>query len=162
MTKSNPFKRPLVNQYLKFRKIIKSKGEWKFPLIPAVITLLLILISIALLSTLYITIGLVSQIYAIIWSFIRDARGKITAKSDFTQACGYLMAIAIYFVLLIPFGLIQAPFWLLGYGFIYFFDEGVPLRERLIRLRDSTLVFSLVGIIYGGLAYLFLETFISL
>ena len=105
----NPYSEPLK----KFWNDIKIT-KWKFPyilqLLHAIITILLLVV----LLILYVTIGIISQISDSFWDLI-SGLGQKMSFSNPIESSFYAFSATIYFILFLPFFIIQSPIWLSGW-----------------------------------------------
>jgi len=108
MFKQNPFGDPIRNHV---RVLLSIK--WSFPYIPQLIQSIVLPIVIGVLSILYITIGIASQIVSMFLNMIRDAQSAMVNVTS-VEKSGYVVAIGIYCIMLSPFWLLQFPLWALG------------------------------------------------
>ena len=105
----NPYSEPIIKFYSELISI-----KWGFPYVPHAIQSIVLLLVIFILICLYMTIGVISQISSIFWNLIIAASQKIDIEAPI-ESSAYAIAIGIYFILFLPFFLVQFPFWLLGW-----------------------------------------------
>ena len=115
----NPFHRPISHCWE-----ILTNIEWKLPYLPQLLQTLVVVIIILVLLFLYLTIGVIAQITSGIASLIRDAAQQIQSTKRMEEKAAYGIAIGIYVLILLPFWVIQGPFWLIG-------KIANQIRERL-------------------------------
>lgn len=105
----NPYSDPIK----KFISDIKAT-KWAFPFIPQLLHLIISIVFLLLLSILYVTIGLISQISNSFWDLIVGLCDKMSFSSPITSSF-YAFSVTIYFILFLPFFIIQSPMWLGGW-----------------------------------------------
>jgi hypothetical protein len=105
----NPYLEPIKG----FISDLKTT-KWIFPFIPQVLHLLITLFLILLLGILYATIGLISQISNSFWDLITGLGDRMNFSSPITSSF-YALSISIYFVLFLPFFILQSPIWISGW-----------------------------------------------
>ena len=108
MFKQNPFGEPIHNHVCALLSI-----KWSFPYLPQLIQSIVLPVVIGVLSVLYVTIGIASQIVSMFLNMIRDAQMAMANVSS-VEKSGYVVAIGIYCIMLAPFWLLQFPLWGLG------------------------------------------------
>ena len=135
----NPYSEP-IKKFWNDLKITK----WKFPFIlqsvHAIITLFLLIV----LLILYVTIGIISQISNSFWDLISGLSQKMSFSNPI-ESSFYALSATIYFILFLPFFIIQSPIWVSGWfssriGFkpfialllIFLFSTGVYLYKPQI------------------------------
>ena len=105
----NPFTEPLK----KFIQDIRST-KWAFPYLLQIFHLLITISLIIILGVFYLTIGLVSQISNSFWDVIVN-NGDRMSFSNPIPSLFYAVSLVIYFLIFLPFFIIQSPFWLGGW-----------------------------------------------
>jgi hypothetical protein len=130
----NPYAEP-IKKFLHDLKVTK----WKFPFIlqiaHAVITIFLLI----LLVILYVSIGIVSQISNSFWDLITGLGQKMSFSNPIESGF-YALSASIYFILFLPFFIIQSPIWLSGW-----FSSKIGFRPFIVIL--------LIIIVTAGLYY---------
>ncbi len=149
------------NPYLEpIKKFIGDLKEtkWKFPFIPQFLHNLITILLLILLVILYFTVGLISQISNSFWDLIVGLGQKVTFSNPITSSF-YALSISIYFILFLPFFIIQSPIWFSGWissriGFkavlillvtigvsigIYFYKPELPKEtfQKVAAIHDS-------------------------
>jgi len=104
----NPYYRPIAKFLGSFRAV-----NWGFPFIPGLVNGVVLVLIIAILCVLYASVGIASQISTSFVGLIADARCQLREGSS-VEKSAYTVAIGIYFVLLLPFWMVQFPFQVLG------------------------------------------------
>jgi hypothetical protein len=107
-TNDNPFRQPIVSFVEALRGI-----EWSFPYLPGIVSSAVLLLVLMLVAGLYATVGIASQITGLFHRLVDDARRQ-RRRGTSVEKSAYIVAIAGYLVLLLPFWLVQLPFQLLG------------------------------------------------
>jgi len=107
----NQFAEPIKNLFIELKP---NNNKFEFPFIPQIIKAIVIGIILIVLSILYCSIGILSQVSTLLRDLMEDAGEKIK-EGSFINASGYAVAYAIYLIIFIPFFLVQTPFLLIGY-----------------------------------------------
>lgn len=107
--RGNPFVSPIVKCYESLRNM-----TWGFPYLPQVIMVTVLALQIILFGFLLLTVGIASQISTMFRAQIEDSKQAMRTASN-VEKSAYVMAIGIYFALIIPFWLVQMPFFILGW-----------------------------------------------
>jgi len=105
----NPFGKPILSSLSTLTQI-----GWKFPYIANLISVVITLVIVAILALLFISIGIATQISGMFVSLMAQA-SKDAREADAIEKSGYVVSIGIYFLLFLPFWLIQLPFQLIGW-----------------------------------------------
>jgi hypothetical protein len=100
----NPFHNPISDVY---KELVSTK--WEIPFIPQIIKSLVLFLLLIVLPLIYISIGVISQISELLWDLMEESKRKIKGNS-LIDASGYAIANAVYFILFVPFWLVQLPF----------------------------------------------------
>lgn len=106
-----------VNPYSEILKSLVSDYKtikWKFPYILQTIHSVITFILLTILLLLYGTVGFISQISNTFWDYLVSI-GKKMSYSSPIQTVFYALSATIYFILFLPFFLIQIPFWFSGW-----------------------------------------------
>jgi len=88
--------------------------KWKFPFILQIIHGIITVLLLIILSILYFTLGFISQISNSFWDVIAGMGQQMSFSNPFPSLF-YAISIAVYFLLFLPFFLIQFPFWISGW-----------------------------------------------
>ena len=105
----NPYGDPIKKFFAELRGI-----KWKIPFLLQAINALITLFIILVLVVLYLTIGIISQISTTFWDLIVGMGEKISFSYPI-ESSAYSIALIIYFVLFLPFFILQSPIWLSGW-----------------------------------------------
>ena len=105
----NPFYEPIESMVKQIRST-----PWALPYIHNLVMVIVCIFLILVFFTLYISVGVASQIVAIFGDQIAHERQRIIEVSP-VEKSGHAMAIGIYFLVMIPFWLIQVPFLVIAY-----------------------------------------------
>jgi hypothetical protein len=149
----NPFTEPIK----KFIQDLKAT-KWEFPYLLQTFHLLITLVLLAILSLFFVSLGLVSQISNSFWKVLRGIGDRMSFANPIPSLF-YAISATIYFLLFLPFFLLQSPFWLSGWitskiGFrpfiillvtvlisvgIYIYQPNLPreLLGKIISFQDS-------------------------
>ncbi len=105
----NPYSDP-------FKKFIQElkKIQWKPPFILQTIQAIITVIIIVILSGLYITIGIISQISTTFWDLVIGMGEKMNFSQPI-ESSAYAIALILYFILFLPFFILQSPIWISGW-----------------------------------------------
>jgi len=106
----NPYHEPIMDMLNSARSV-----EWKFPILPQVLQTIVLSFVVLIISFLYVTIGIASQIGGTFLNLIRDSRKQMATDSTALSKSAYAIAIGIYALLYLPCWIITLPFWLIGY-----------------------------------------------
>ena len=115
----NPYSDTLKNLLSDFRTI-----EWKFPYILQSVHSLISFVLLLILIILYATLGFTSQISNTFWDYLTGLGQKMSSSNPI-QTIFYSLSATLYFVLFLPFFIVQLPFWISGWitskiGFRFF------------------------------------------
>ncbi len=149
----NPYSDPIKKFYSEIKGI-----QWKVPFILQGIQAFVTIIILAILSILYVTVGIVSQISTTFWDMIVGLGEKMNFSQPI-ESTAYAIALVLYFILFLPFFILQSPVWFGGWlstkiGFkpflvitlifavsiyIYFFspDTATNSYAKIIAIQDS-------------------------
>jgi hypothetical protein len=130
----NPYSEP-IRKFLHDLKVTK----WKFPFILQIAHGVITIFLLILLLVLYITIGIVSQISNSFWDLITGLGQKMSFSNPI-ESSFYAFSASIYFILFLPFFIIQSPIWLSGW-----FSSKIGFRPFIVML--------LIIIVTAGLYY---------
>lgn len=105
----NPFRRPI-------RQLVRglTRIQWRFPFFPQFIEAVVLLFVVLVMTALYLTVGMASQVAGIFHSLMLDAQHEIKSGS-LIEKSAYAVTGGIYVVLWLPFWLLLLPFTLLGW-----------------------------------------------
>ncbi len=106
---NNPFAAPLLKIYRDLKSI-----KYEIPYIPQIIELLLLIVSILLLSILYLTVGIASQIECMLRNLITKSQANLNEASPIEKSA-YAVTAGIYTLFWVPFWILLLPFSLLGW-----------------------------------------------
>lgn len=104
----NPFRGPLISFSRKIANI-----KWHFPYVAQFVEMIVILFVLAFITSLYLTVGIASQIAGMLESLLFDACYESKSRSSVEQSA-YILIATIYFILLLPFLLLLLPFTVLS------------------------------------------------
>jgi hypothetical protein len=124
----NPYSEPLK----KFWNDLKIT-KWKFPYILQLVYAIITVLLLTLLLILYLTIGIVSQISNSFWDLIAGFVQKMSFSIPITSSF-YALSATIYFILFLPFFIIQSPIWLSGW-----FSSKIGIKPFIALLMVSLL-----------------------
>ena len=105
---ANPYSRPVLLLVGQIQSV-----EWVFPFLPQFIQTVVLCLVITLLAILYITIGIISQISGVFTSLILHAREQMPGGSS-VERSAQIVCIGVYWLLRLPFWLVERPFAYLG------------------------------------------------
>lgn len=105
----NPYSEILKTLLSDFRAI-----KWEFPFILQTIHSLITFFLLFVLLVLYVSLGFISQISNTFWDYLVSI-GKKMSYSSPIQTVFYALSATLYFVLFLPFFIIQIPFWFSGW-----------------------------------------------
>jgi len=91
----NQFSEPIKNLYTEIKPI---NNKISFPFVPQIIKAIVVGTILIVLSILYCTIGILSQVSTLLKDLIEDAGQKIR-EGSFINASGYAVAYAIYLII---------------------------------------------------------------
>lgn len=106
-------KNPYAEPILKFLQELKET-KWRFPFLLQSLNAVISLFLLIILIVLYLTVGLISQISNSFWDVIDDLGDKMSFSNPFPSLF-YAISATIYFLLFLPFFIIQSPIWLSGW-----------------------------------------------
>lgn len=90
--------------------------DFSFPFLPQIIKIIVISLVILVLFSLYVTIGILSQVSSVLLELMGETSKNISGDS-FLNASAYAVAYAIYAILFMPLFIILSPFLLIGLMF---------------------------------------------
>lgn len=150
---TNPLKEPI----LKLLSDLKST-QWQFPYLLQTFHLIITAFLLFILLILYVTVGILSQIANSFWNVLVGT-GERMSFSNPISSLFYAISVVIYFIIFLPFFLLQSPFWISGWitskiGFrpfiilvitlilsigIYYFRPDLPkeIIAKVISYQDS-------------------------
>lgn len=105
----NPYTDPIK----KFFKELKNI-QWNPPFILQTIQATIAFVILLILSALYITIGIISQISTTFWDLVIGMGEKMNFSQPI-ESSAYAIALILYFVLFLPFFILQSPVWISGW-----------------------------------------------
>lgn len=105
----NPYSEILKTLLSDFRAI-----KWEFPFILQTIHSLITFVLLFILLVLYVTIGFVSQISNTFWDYLVSIGKKMNYSSPI-QTVFHALTVTLYFIIFLPFFIIQIPFWFSGW-----------------------------------------------
>lgn len=105
----NPYSEPIKN-FISDLKITK----WVFPYVLQSVHFIIMIFLIILLFVLYATIGIISQISNSFWNLIYGLGQKMSFSNPI-ESSFYALSATIYFLLFLPFFIVQSPIWLSGW-----------------------------------------------
>ncbi|MBK7106579.1 MAG: hypothetical protein IPH62_15000 [Ignavibacteriae bacterium] len=105
----NPYSDPIK----KFHSELKGI-QWKPPFILQTIQAIISSIILVVLSLFYITVGVVAQISTTFWDLILGLGEKMSFSQPI-ESTAYAIALALYFILFLPFFILQSPIWMCGW-----------------------------------------------
>ncbi|MBK8946376.1 MAG: hypothetical protein IPM32_14065 [Ignavibacteriae bacterium] len=105
----NPYSDPIKKFLLEFKSI-----QWKPPFILQAIQAIVSVIIISVLSILYVTVGIIAQISTTFWDLIVGLGEKMSFSQPI-ESTAYAIALALYFILFLPFFILQSPIWMCGW-----------------------------------------------
>jgi hypothetical protein len=99
-----------------FKKFLSElKGiKWKPPFILQGIQAFISIIILFILCILYATIGIIAQISTTFWDLV-IGMGEKMSFSQPIESSAYAIALILYFMLFLPFFILQSPIWLSGW-----------------------------------------------
>jgi hypothetical protein len=106
---SNPYGEPIRAFLADIRSL-----DWRFPFVAPAIQLLVLLFLAVLCGLLYCTIGVASHISSTFWGLIADSQRRMKTNGSAVEKSAYAVATGIFFLVFLPFFVVQFPFWLLG------------------------------------------------
>lgn len=110
MTSENPYRKPIQGHWRRLQSI-----RWALPFLPQAVIALALMLILGALCVLYATIGIAAQITAMCLTLMGDA-GQQFAQAVGVEKSAYIVAVAVYGLVFVPFWLIQTPVLLLGWG----------------------------------------------
>ncbi len=105
----NPYSEILKTLLSDFRAI-----KWEFPFILQTIHSLITFVLLFVLLILYATLGFISQISNTFWDYLVSIGNKMSYSNPI-QTVFHAISATLYFVLFLPFFIIQIPFWFSGW-----------------------------------------------
>jgi hypothetical protein len=149
----NPFADPIKN----FIKDLRAT-KWQFPYILQAIHSAISAILLIILLVLYATVGIVAQISNSFWDLITGIGQKMSFSSPI-ESSFYAISATIYFIIFLPFFILQLPIWfggwfaskigikpliiilgavIIGIG-VYFFVPQLPTKTiaQIVKIQDS-------------------------
>ena len=105
----NPYSEPLK----KFWNDLKIT-KWKFPFILQFVHAIITIFLLAILLVLYVSVGIISQISNSFWDLITVLAHKMSFSNPI-ESSFYALSATIYFILFLPFFIVQSPIWLSGW-----------------------------------------------
>lgn len=106
---NNPFAAPVIKIVHEIKSI-----EYEVPYIPNIIELILLIISLLILSTLYITVGIISQIECMLKNLINKSQANMN-EADAIERSAYAVTAGVYTLFWVPFWIVLLPFNVLGW-----------------------------------------------
>lgn len=105
----NPFTDP-IKKIIDDLKSTKWKIPFILPLLHAVISLVLLFV----LVILFLTLGFVSQVSNSFWKVLTGQGNKMSFSQPLTSFY-YAISSAVFFIIFLPFFIVQSPFWFSGW-----------------------------------------------
>ena len=149
----NPFSEPIKN----FLKELKAT-KWAFPYILQIFHAIISGFLLIILGIMYITVGVLSQISNSFWDLITGLGQKMSFSNPI-ESSFYAISATVYFIIFLPFFILQSPIWLGGWfaskiGLkpliiivftillsigIYFFRPQLPKEaiSQILKIQDS-------------------------
>ncbi len=106
---SNPYKDPIIKFIGDIRVI-----DWKFPFLVQLAHALITIFILLIVLVLYLTVGIISQVSETFWDLI-VGMGERISFSHPIESTAYVIATIIYFLLFLPFFILQLPIWFSGW-----------------------------------------------
>ncbi|MDX1699956.1 MAG: hypothetical protein R3250_05015 [Melioribacteraceae bacterium] len=105
----NPYSEPL-------QKIITDlkATKWKLPFILPIVHAAISIFLIFVLLILYITLGFVSQVSNSFWRVVAGQGQKMSFSAPLSSFY-YAISATVFFIIFLPFFVIQSPFWMSGW-----------------------------------------------
>lgn len=117
----NPYAEP-IKKFIHDLKVT----EWKFPFILQTFHALISILLLILLFILYSTIGIISQISNSFWALINGLGEKMSFSKPI-ESSFYAISATVYFIIFLPFFIIQSPIWIFGW-----FSSKIGLKPFII------------------------------
>lgn len=132
--------------------------EWKFPFLVQIAHVLITLLILLIVLVLYLTVGIVSQISQTFWDLLVGMGERMTFSHP-VESTAYVIATVVYFILFLPFFILQSPIWFSGWmaskigfkpfitilliavtsGILYYFNPNIAVDtyDKIIGLKSS-------------------------
>jgi len=105
----NPYLEP-IKKFLHDLKVTR----WTFPYLLQIMHTVITVFLLIILFVLYVTIGIISQISNSFWDLISGLTQKMSFSNPM-ESSFYALSATLYFILFLPFFLIQFPIWVSGW-----------------------------------------------
>lgn len=123
----NPYLEPL-KKFLHDLKVTR----WTFPYLVQIMHSIITIFLLIILLILYVTIGIISQISNSFWDLISGFSQKMSFSNPI-ESSFYALSATLYFILFLPFFIIQSPIWASGW-----FASKIGFRPFIIILVLAT------------------------
>lgn len=105
----NPFGSP-ISEYTE----MLTNLHFKPPYFPYIIQLIVIIFVLILFVVFYLTIGIATQIWSLLWDAAKDSFQNVQQADNSIQSFSHGVASGIFTIIALPFGIIMLPAIIIG------------------------------------------------